>query len=123
MIPCEGFRVDLYHDPRARLRVPVLAASVSQERLFDVFLSLLEPLQEIVDVVLETSHDQGSVGHSDLIREHIDRPVLESHFCDFEDLLINDGCTGVAVIGLEDPMEVQFDEHKLLVVYAQPEAF
>ena len=60
VIPCEGFRVDLYHDPRAHLRVPVLAASVSRERLFDVFLSLLEPLQEIVDVVLETSHDQGS---------------------------------------------------------------
>jgi hypothetical protein len=119
VIPCEGFRVDLYHDPRARLRVPVLAASVSRERLFDVFLSLLEPLQEIVDVVLETSHDQGSAEHTDLLREHIDRPVLESHFCEFEDLLTNDGCTGVAVIGLEEPTEVQFDEHKLLVVYAR----
>src|SRR5262249_41134250 len=45
-------------------------------------------------------------------------PVLQSYFCDFEDLLLNDGCAGVAVIANERPMEVQFDEHKLLVVYA-----
>src|SRR5262249_12270453 len=38
--------------------------------------------------------------------------------CDFEDLLLNDGCTGLAVIARAVPMEVQFDEHKLLVVYA-----
>ena len=53
-----------------------------------------------------------------MLREHIDLPVLMSHFCDFEDLLLNDGCTGVAVISTTEPMEVQFDEHKLLVVYA-----
>lgn len=45
--------------------------------------------------------------------------MLESHFCDFEDLLVNDGCTGVAVIGQGEPIEVQFDEHKLLIVYAR----
>jgi hypothetical protein len=119
VIPCEGFRINTYHDPRAGLRVPVIAASVSRERLFDAFLALLEPLHEVVDVVLETSHDQTRGGHCDLLREHIDRPVLESHFCEFEDLLVNDGCTGVAVIGIEEPVEVQFDEHKLLVVYAR----
>ena len=31
---------------------------------------------------------------------------------------MHDGCTGVAVIANDGPMEVQFDEHKLLVVYA-----
>ena len=31
---------------------------------------------------------------------------------------VPDGCTGVAVLSNEGPMEVQFDEHKLLVVYA-----
>jgi hypothetical protein len=39
-------------------------------------------------------------------------------------LLLHDGCTGVAVIATTGPMEVQFDEHKLLVVYAHDlEAF
>jgi hypothetical protein len=119
VLPRQGFRVDTYRDPRAGLQVPVLAASVSRERLFDVFLDLLEPLGEVVDVVLETSHDSDGGSHQDLYREHIDLPVLKSHLCDFEDLLLHDGCTGVAVIANEQPMEVQFDEHKLLVVYAR----
>jgi hypothetical protein len=32
--------------------------------------------------------------------------------------MMHDGCTGIAVMSTEGPMEVQFDEHKLLVVYA-----
>jgi hypothetical protein len=72
----------------------------------------------VVDVVLETSHKTEGRGHQDLLREHIDLPVLLSHFCEFEDLLLNDGCAGVAVISTTAPLEVQFDEHKLLVVYA-----
>jgi hypothetical protein len=119
VVPRQGFRVETYSDPKAGLEVPVLAAAVSRELLFDLFLELLEPLGEVVDVVLETSHDSAGAGHKDLYREHIDLPVLKSHFCDYEDLLLNDGCTGVAVISAEGPMEVQFDEHKLLVVYAR----
>ena len=118
VLPREGFRVDVFRDKRAGIRVPVLAAAVSRERLFDVFLSLLAPLGETVDVVLETSHDSDGGAHDDLYREHIDLPVLMSHFCDFEDLLLNDGCAGTAVIAVGAPMEVQFDEHKLLFVYA-----
>ena len=119
VVPRQGFRLDVYRDASARLQVPVLAAAVSRERLFDVFLELLLPLGNTVDVVLETSHHSDGAGHRDLFREHIDLPVLMSHFCDFEDLLLNDGCTGVAVISTTEPMEVQFDEHKLLVVYAR----
>jgi hypothetical protein len=119
VVPRQGFRIDVYRDAEARLEVPVLAAAVSRERLFDLFLDLLQPLGNTVDVVLETSHDSNDATHRDLLREHIDLPVLMSHFCDFEDLLLHDGCTGTAVISATEPMEVQFDEHKLLVVYAQ----
>jgi hypothetical protein len=118
VVPREGFRLDVYREPQAGLEVPVIAAAVSREKLFDVFLALLAPLGPTVDVVLETSHDSDGASHRDLLREHIDLPVLESHLCDYEDLLLNDGCTGVAVIATGGPMEVQFDEHKLLVVYA-----
>jgi hypothetical protein len=47
-------------------------------------------------------------------------PVLKSTLWDFEDLLMNDGCTGIAVLNPGIPQEVQFDEHKLLIVYGQP---
>src|SRR5439155_2977170 len=119
VVPREGFRMEVYRDELVGLRVPVLAAAVSREQLFEVFLDLLEPLGEVVDVVLETSHDSDGSNHRDLYREHIDLPVLKSYFCDYEELLLNDGCTGVAVISTRGPMEVQFDEHKLLVVYAR----
>jgi hypothetical protein len=119
IVPREGFRLDTYRDERAGLEVPVLVAAVSRERLFDVFLELLEPLGEVVDVVLETSHASDGGAHQDLYREQIDLPVLKSYCCDFEELLLHDGCTGLAVIGSEGPMEVQFDEHKLLVIYAR----
>src|SRR5262249_26880469 len=118
VVPRQGYRRDVYRDRQSRLEVPVLAASVSRERLFDLFLALLGPLGATVDVVLETSHHSEGAAHRDLRREVIDLPVLMSHFCDFEDLLLHDGCTGVAVIATGGPMEVQFDEHKLLVVYA-----
>jgi len=119
IVPREGYRVDTFRDEQAGLEVPVLVAAVSRERLFDLFLEFLDPLGEVVDVVVETSHASEGGAHQDLYREQIDLPVLKSHCCDFEEILLHDGCTGVAVIGAEGPMEVQFDEHKLLVVYAR----
>jgi hypothetical protein len=118
VVPREGFRIDTYRDQKGAREVPVLVAAVSRERLFDVFLQLLDPLGEVVDVVLETSHESADSSHQDLYREQIDLPVLKSYCCDFEDLLLNDGCSGVAIISGADLMEVQFDEHKLLVIYA-----
>ena len=98
--------------------MPVLAASVSSEQLFDVFMDLLDPLGEEVDVVLESSHESEPGNHDDLYREHMDTVILKSTLYDYEDLLLNDGCTGLAALNPNGPMEVQFDEHKLLFVYA-----
>lgn len=96
----------------------MLSAAVSAEHLFDTFLNLIAPLGELVHVVLESSHDSQADLHTDLRRDEIDLPVLASHLCDFENLLTNDGCTGIAVMADGLPMEVQFDEHKLLHIYA-----
>ncbi len=118
IVPRQGYRRELFNDKQAGLRIPVLVAAVSAEKLFDVFIDLLTPLGDTVDIVLETSHESTDGSHSDRIREEIDLPVLASYLCDFEDLVLNDGCTGLAVVGANQPMEVQFDEHKLLIVYA-----
>jgi len=118
VIPQQGYRLDRYRDASAGFQVPVLVAAVSRETLFDAFLELLESLGEVVDVVLETSHDSEGNRHLDLFRENIDLPVLKSHCCEFEEVLMHDGCTGIAVLSSGQPLEVQFDEHKLLVAYA-----
>jgi hypothetical protein len=120
VVPKQGYRHDFYLDEETKTKVPVLMASASREILFDIFMELIEPLGSEVDVVLETSHHRESAGHTDLYREHIDVPVFKSMLWDFEDLLMNDGCTGMAVLNPSIPQEVQFDEHKLLIVYGNP---
>lgn len=117
VVPCEGFRHDVYRGENEQTVIPVIMASVSGERVFDTFMELLDPLGEEVDVVLETSHHRDRPGHADLYREHIDLPVLKSILWEYEDLLLNDGCTGIAVLNADIPVEVQFDEHKLLICY------
>lgn len=119
VVPRQGYRHDFYHDDETGTRVPVLMASCSRDNLFELFLDLLDPLGDRVDVVLETSHNRDCPGHEDLYREQIDMPVLKSVLYDFEDLLLDDGCTGIAVLNPDIPQEVQFDEHKLLIVYGE----
>jgi len=116
--PRQGYRIEVFRDQDAKLRLPMLSAAVSAERLFETFLALLEPLGEVVHVVLESSHGAKVDTHTDLRRTHIDRAVLASHFWEFEELLTHDGCTGVAILANRRPIEVQFDEHKLFHIYA-----
>jgi len=119
VVPRQGYRHDCYQDEQSRTRVPVIMASVSRPLLFEVFMELLEPLGMVVDVVLETSHDRQQSGHTDQYREHIDMPVLKSILYEYEDLLLNDGCAGLAVLNPRIPQEVQLDEHKLIIIYGQ----
>jgi hypothetical protein len=122
VVPQAGYRFDAYTDPRTGSKLPAIIAAVSSEQLFDTFLQLLEPLGDTVDVVLETSHDKESTDHrparTELTREGMERLVLESMLWDFEDLLLHDGCSAIAIMHPELPIEVQLDEHKLLIVYA-----
>lgn len=119
IVPRQGFRHDAYLDPQSKTSIPVVMASASKERLFDLFMDLIDPLGEVVDVVLETSHHGGG-GHDDMYRDHIDVPVLKSMLYDFEDMLLNDGCTGIAVLNPSKRQEIQFDEHKMLIAYGTP---
>jgi hypothetical protein len=118
IVPREGYRRDVYRDPESGNTMPVLAASVSAEKLFEVFMELLTPLGDEIDVVMESSHESEPGTHADMYREHMDSVIFKSTLFDYEELLLNDGCTGLAALNPNVPMEVQFDEHKLLFVYA-----
>ena len=117
--PRQGFRFDEYVDESNGSRTPVIMAAATKNSLMELFTELIEPLGSVVDVVLETSHQAGGE-HEDLYREHIDMPVLISTLWEFEDLMLNDGCTGIAVINPTKRQEVQLDEHKLLITYGSP---
>ena len=120
IVPVEGYKYDYYDDCERGESIPVIMAAVSREKLYRVFMSLIEPLGDMPDVVLETSHVHYP-HHLDLYREGIDMPVLQSILSDpdTEDVLMNDGCAGIAVLNPDVPLEVQFDEHKLLIIYAE----
>ncbi|MDR0335733.1 MAG: hypothetical protein LBI18_01445 [Planctomycetaceae bacterium] len=119
VVPEQGYRHDCYWDDWTQTSIPVILVSVSAEQLFETFLDLLDPLGDTVDVVLETSHRRNGDSHTDLYREAMDLPILKSFLYDFEEMLLNDGCTGIAVLNPSIPVEVQFDEHKMLIIYAR----
>ena len=119
VVPQSGYRHDIYEDNDNSIKIPVCMAAVSREDMLELFLDLLDPLGSEVNVVLETSHERDNGSHLDLFREHIDLPILKSTLYDFEDLMLDDGCTGIAVLNARMPLEVQFDEHKLLIMYGQ----
>ena len=120
VIPQQGYRRDSFHDRESGGNVPMLTAAASDEILFELFMDLLDPLGTVVDMVLETSHHCGVGQHQDHYREHIDMPVLKSILWDHENLLTDDGCTGIAVLNPQKQQEVQFDEHKIILIYGEP---
>ena len=119
VVPRTGYRHDTYSTGESGIAIPVLMASASREQVIDLFVDLLDPLGSEVDVVLETSHHTRGEGHEDYYREGIELPILKSVLYDFEEMLMDDGCTGVAVLNPRIPMEVQFDEHKIFTLYGQ----
>lgn len=117
--PRQGFRYDKYVDEATGATTPVIMAAVTKSILMDTFLEMIDQLGNIVDVVLETSHYRCS-HHEDLYRDHIDTPVLKTILLEYEDVLTDDGCTGIAVINPGRQQEIQLDEHKLLIAYGTP---
>jgi hypothetical protein len=104
--------------PSRTVPLPLLSAAVSAEHLFDIFLDMVSLIGDCVDVVVESTHGL-ALGQVRLWRrEGIDQVVLVSLLCEFEQLLTHDGCTAIAVLNQHRPVELQFDEHKLLHVYA-----
>lgn len=116
--PIAGYRADVYYNPLTDRRLPALAIAADKNSVFELFLELLRPLGPTVDVILESSHFRSDANHRDYRRLGVDLSVFASYLCEFEDLISDDGCTGVAVISTRGPIEVQFDEHKTIVVYA-----
>lgn len=119
VVPKQGFRHEVYIDPTTNVEVPVIMAAASKHRLFDLFIDMIDTLGPVVDFVLETSHYHTG-GHEDFYREHIDLPVLKSVLYDYEEMLLDDGCTGIAVLNPQRQQEVQFDEHKMIICYGSP---
>src|SRR3989344_2807307 len=108
IVPTAGYRHDTWRDRQTGEGLGLIIAAMTREQLMDLFLDLLDQLGDDVDVILETNHNRDDRHHIDLYREHIDLCVLKSTLCDFEDVLLDDGCAGIAVRHDDRNVEVQF---------------
>ena len=75
----------------------MILAAATKEVLFNLFLDLMNPLK-LVDCVLETVIRTAMARMKISIEKKLTCPLLMSTLCDYESLLLNDGCTGVAVV-------------------------
>ena len=97
------------------IEIPTVRISASSKIVFGLFLDLAELTGQMIDVILETSHaPRCDRCHIDLIRKDMDLLVVLSVFCEFEELLLRDGFLGVALVNPNVPLELNFDDHKLL---------
>ncbi len=124
--PIEGYRFDTYRDESGS-DIPVIMAAASREKLFDVFMQLSERVGKMVYVTLTSTHDKSGQRQSNMktkewSAEDVETMIAQSHLCDFEQDLLNDGCAGIAIYRPRVAKEVQLDEHKLLLIYAETRA-
>lgn len=94
---------------------PVIVAAVPFDKLLDTFEDLAWRIGNTVDVILETSHHSRDSTHRDLHREDIKIAELLRILKPYQDLLLNDSMTGIAVLNPQTHQEIQLNEHKLLV--------
>lgn len=122
-VPERGFRVSAYTPSRSELvpkpaPMPIFSIAAEQSRLFDLFTDLLEPLGDGLSVALESTHDSMTSERSrDYWSDSHDAIFLQSTLLDYEELLINDGCTGISVVDEEQDCEVMFTEDKSIHCY------
>ncbi len=123
-IPQEGYCFDHYEDQDSGEKIPVIVCAATREKLFNIFTELSCALAEqardqggALDLLLESTHPRyGS--YAALFRvADIDLPIVQSTLLDFEDLLVNDGRTGVAMSSSDVLSEIKFCEHKLITIY------
>lgn len=114
----EGFRQADYFDEGIQRSYPVLMVSSSRSNLMEDFLGLMNLLDEEVNVALDSRHENDTHERT-FLRFSIDRCVLESTLCDFEELLLGDGMLTIGAFCFSEgrTVEVQLDDHKLLIVY------
>jgi hypothetical protein len=119
VIPIQGYATEIFEQGGQKFHA--LMSAISREGLFDTFLDVIDLIASPVDVMLKCSHGKNNSDEKDseFIRGGIDLVVLKSDLLDFEDLLMNDGCTGIAIFNRETHEEVNFEEHKLLQIYSE----
>ncbi len=116
VMPKSGFRRGFFRE----VSVSFILISASKESLFDLFIEIARLMSSsCVDVFIKNTYRTRRI-HLKKYREssvkEVDLFVVLSRLYDFEELLVDDGCTGIAIVNQETGLELQFDEDKILTV-------
>lgn len=118
-----GFRYSRYKD--GKKEVPVIIIAVSYDLLFDLFYDLAVYIfsnrdrSSFVSAGLRTYHKPHTISSPlEVSRERIDLSVFLSKLCDFEKLIVDDGFTSASIVSAALKLDLQIDDHKLVVVYS-----
>ena len=134
-----GFQRATYFDQVSGV-LQVVIINETKSLLFDLFTDLAEELLKIekvkrscIDVVLESRHipdDKTGFGKkydccdraeffTDFVASHVDPVSFLSKLFDFEDLIMNDGFTGVSLLAIAAFCELRLDVHKVISVFSK----
>jgi len=128
VVPKTGFKCELMQEEREG-QVPVIVISASGEILFRLFLDIISLLHGKVVVRLCLTHGgvpMSSTGKwlscREFLRHKIDFAELKRILLGFENFLLDDGRTSIAISNYDeiDRVEIQFDEHKIIRVCNWP---
>ncbi len=105
------------HQNRGEKKRITLIASISRDRIFQTFLSIIGALKDDVSMKLHGSHRMKAHENAPpLKRKDLYRPIAESWLLEdgIEDLVTHDGCTSITLKCKGS--RVRLDEHKLLQI-------
>lgn len=111
-------------NPDSGKSIPVAVAAVSAPKLMGMLEGVLQKFSEAgcetVNVEIFSSRPEGDDRGGAWKREDIDIPVLASALEEYQELLLNDGLSGIAICSQQLEFELVFDEHKLFAFYGNP---
>lgn len=124
-----AYRTDVYRDDAGGQDLYELEAAVPSGALVSVFFKCLEHLDDVVDVVIESTHDSSITDWNSaephpcelFLREYLEKPALLEMLASYERWLFFDGMSAIAVYGSEaagfgSPAEIKLGDDKVLYI-------
>ena len=115
--PVEGFQHHSTFNKYLQKDVPVITASITRKKLWDLFLNLAEPFSDMVDIDIEHATENRDITvWTKYTGEDIETITLPSVLNEYEDFLVNDGVTKITIIDQNTESSIQLDDHKFLIL-------
>lgn len=115
--PTEGFIHHSAFNKYLQKNVPIITASVTRAKLWDLFLELTEPFSDMVNIDIEHASDIRDYRlWNNYTGEDVEKIILPSMLNEYDDFLINDGSTKMTITDQRTTSSVKLDDHKFLIL-------